>query len=34
MVLCGREMSCGGCMDVDNGKQYDNGNNAPLDNNG
>jgi len=35
MVMCGRDFSCGGCMDVDNkGAGANVGNNAPLDANG
>ena len=35
MVMCGRDFSCGGCMDVDNkGNGPNIGNNAPLDANG
>ena len=35
MVLCNRDFSCGGCMDVDNqNTKVNTGNNAPLDANG
>ena len=34
MVFCGRDVSCGGCMDVENNKNVPMGENAPLDVNG
>jgi hypothetical protein len=35
MVICNRDFSCGGCMDVDNQNTKPNtGNNAPFDANG
>lgn len=35
MVMCGRDISCGGCMDVDNqNTKLNGGSNAPLDANG
>ena len=34
MVMCGRDFSCGGCMDVDNQNTKLNDGSAPLDANG
>ena len=35
MVICNRDFSCGGCMDVDNqNTKLQTANNAPLDANG